>query len=131
MSGALQPNETAAASRTILVVDDAGMVRRRCSQLLTGLGCRVVEAQNGLEALAAYEREKPDVVLLDITMPEMDGLLALKELLKLDADARVVMVTGLAEQSIVLDALRAGAKDFVSKPFEPERLLAAIEKALS
>lgn len=117
--------------QTILVVDDAGLVRRRCNQLLTEHSYNVVEAQNGLEALAQYEESKPDVVLLDITMPEMDGLSALKEIIKLDPGARVIMVTGLGQQSIILDAMKSGAKDFVTKPFEPNRLLAAVQKVLS
>jgi two-component system, chemotaxis family, chemotaxis protein CheY len=117
--------------QTILVVDDAGVVRRRFNQVLTQHSYKVIEAENGLDAVAQYKENKPDAVLLDITMPEMDGISALKEIIKLDPSARVVMVTGLGQQSIILDAIRSGAKDFVTKPCENDRLLAVLEKALT
>ncbi|MDA8187400.1 MAG: response regulator [Dehalococcoidales bacterium] len=116
---------------TLLVVDDAAFMRMRCSKLLTDNGYDVVEAENGVQAIKKYQEHRPDGVLLDITMPEMDGLTALKEIKKLDPGARVAMVTAMGQQSLVIDALKSGAKDFVLKPFQSERVLAAVKKMLS
>ena len=112
----------------ILVVDDAAFMRMRCSKLLTDSGYEVVEAENGLDAIAKYKASKPDAVLLDITMPEMDGLTALKEIRKVDPEAKVAMVTAMGQQSMIMDAIKSGAKDFVVKPFQPDRVLAAVKK---
>ncbi len=112
----------------ILVVDDAAFMRMRCSKLLTENGYDVVEAENGLDAIAKYKESKPDAVLLDITMPEMDGLTALKEIRKVDPEAKVAMVTAMGQQSMIMDAIKSGAKDFVVKPFQPDRVLAAVKK---
>jgi two-component system chemotaxis response regulator CheY len=114
-----------------MIVDDAAFMRLKCSQLLTQNGYKVIEASNGAEALAKYKEFKPDGILLDITMPDMDGLTALKELMALDNNAKVAMVTAMGQQSIVIEALKSGAKDFVVKPFDPDRVLAAIKKMLS
>ncbi len=113
---------------TILVVDDAAFMRMRMSKILTEAGYQVVQAENGLEAVAKYQSEKPDAVLMDITMPEMDGLTALKEIRSLDPAARVAMVTALGQQQIVLEAVKSGAKDFLVKPCEGDRVLAAVSK---
>jgi len=115
----------------ILVVDDAAFMRMRCSKLLTENGHEVVEAGTGREAVEQYKNTSPDAVLLDITMPDMDGLSALKEIRSHDPDARVAMVTAMGQQSIVMEALQAGAKDFVVKPFDAARVLAAIEKLVA
>lgn len=115
----------------ILVVDDAEFLRVRISKVLTGSGHQVIEADNGVSAVDAYSSGHPDAVLLDITMPEMDGLAALKEIRASDPEARVVMLTALGQESIVLEAIKFGAKDFVVKPFQPERVLAAIDRALA
>ncbi len=115
---------------TILVVDDAAFMRMRCKKLLTQSGYDVVEANTGAQAVDAYQQNRPDMVLLDITMPDMDGLTALKEIKKIDPTARVAMVTAMGQQSIVMDALKAGALDFVVKPFDQDRMLAAIRKIL-
>ena len=112
----------------ILEVDDAAFMRMRCSKLLTDNGYEVVEAENGLDAIAKYKETKPDAVLLDITMPEMDGLTALKEIRKVDPEAKVAMVTAMGQQSMIMDAIKSGAKDFVVKPFQPDRVLAAVKK---
>ena len=114
----------------ILVVDDAAFMRMRCSKLLTENGYEVVEAENGLDAIAKYKESKPDAVLLDITMPEMDGLTALKEIRKVDPEAKVAMVTAMGQQSMIMDAIKSGAKDFVVKPFQPDRVLAAVKKLI-
>lgn len=115
----------------ILVVDDAEFLRVRISKMLVGGGHEVMEADNGLNAVNTYKSAKPDAVLMDITMPEMDGLAALKEIRAADPQARVVMLTALGQESVVMEAIKSGAKDFVVKPFEPERVLAAITKALA
>lgn len=116
---------------TILVVDDAAFMRMRCAKLLKENGYDVVEADNGAVALEVYKDKKPDAVLMDITMPEMDGLAALKALREIDPDVRVAMVTAMGQQSIIMDAIKNGAKDFVVKPFEKERVLEAVEKLLA
>ncbi|HVA25970.1 MAG TPA: response regulator [Chloroflexota bacterium] len=115
---------------TLLIVDDAAFMRMRLVKLLSNNGYDAVEAENGLEAIAKYKEIKPDGVLLDITMPEMDGLTALKEIRKADPNARVVMVTGLGQQSMVVEALKSGAKDFILKPYNDDRVLAAVNKLL-
>jgi len=114
----------------VMVVDDAAFMRMRCAKLLKDHGYQVVEAENGVDAVRKYQEKKPDAVLMDITMPEMDGLAALKEIKKLDPTAKVAMVTALGQQSMVIDALKSGAKDFVLKPFEPARMLGALQKLL-
>jgi two-component system chemotaxis response regulator CheY len=112
----------------VLVVDDAAFMRMRLSNLLKQAGHQVVEASNGREALGAYAAEKPDLVFMDITMPEMDGLEALKRLRALDPEARVVVCTALGQQSMVIEAVKAGARDFIVKPFQPDRVLQAVQK---
>jgi two-component system chemotaxis response regulator CheY len=107
----------------ILIVDDAAFMRMRMSKILGEAGHEVVQAENGLDAA-----ERPDCVLMDITMPEMDGLTALKEIRAFDANARVAMVTALGQQQIVLEAVKAGAKDFLVKPCEGDRVLATVGK---
>ena len=114
----------------ILVVDDAQFMRMRASKLLTQNGYEVIEAANGVEAVQRYKEERPDAVMMDITMPDMDGLEALKELRKIDPGARIAMVTAMGQQSIVLEAIKAGARDFVVKPFDPNRVLAAVQKMI-
>lgn len=113
---------------TLLVVDDAAFMRMRCSKLLEENGYKVIEAENGVQAVQMYQQHKPDAVLLDITMPEMDGLTALKEIRKLDPNARVAMVTAMGQQSIVMEALKSGARDFVLKPFQSDRVLGTVKK---
>jgi two-component system chemotaxis response regulator CheY len=115
----------------ILVVDDAEFLRVRIAKMLTGDGHEIIEAENGLKAVEAYKAHHPDLVLMDITMPEMDGLSALKEIRAFDAKARVVMLTALGQESVVLEAIKSGARDFVVKPFERERVLGAITKLLA
>ncbi len=115
----------------VLVVDDAAFMRMRCKKLLTQSGYEVIEAATGSQAVEMYQSDNPDLVLLDITMPDMDGLTALREIMKIDPDARVAMVTAMGQQSMVMDALKAGAKDFVIKPFDQDRVLAAIKKLMA
>ncbi len=115
----------------ILVVDDAAFMRMRATKMLTENGYEVVEAGTGREAVDKYKDVKPDAVLLDITMPDMDGLTALREIKVLDPNAKVAMVTAMGQQSIVMEALKAGAKDFIVKPFDPARVLGAVQKMIS
>jgi two-component system chemotaxis response regulator CheY len=116
---------------TVLIVDDIAMMRSELRRILEEYGMTVVgEAENGRAGVEAYARLKPQVVLLDITMPEMDGLTALKEIRRQDPAARVVMCSALGQQRYLLAAIRSGARDFVVKPFNPERIAGAIRKAL-
>ena len=115
----------------VLVVDDAAFMRLRACKVLQDNGHEVVQAETGADAVRQYAAHKPDAVLMDITMPEMDGLAALKEIKKLDPAARVAMVTAMGQQAIVMEALKAGAKDFVLKPFQPDRVLGALQKLLA
>ena len=115
---------------TVLVVDDAQFVRVRLSRLLKNQGYDIIEAGDGNEAVDQYRQHAPDAVLLDITMPQKDGLQVLKEIRAGDPKARVVMLTALGQQSIVLEAIKSGARDFIVKPFEPDRVLEALQKVL-
>jgi two-component system, chemotaxis family, chemotaxis protein CheY len=116
----------------VLIVDDAAFMRKMLSDALTGGGHEVVgEAGNGAEAVERFQELRPDLTTLDITMPEKDGLQALKEILSFDPAARVVMCSALGQESKVLESIKAGAKDFVVKPFQAERVLDAVGKALA
>ena len=115
----------------VMVVDDAAFMRLRACKVLQDNGHEVVQAENGLEAVRQYAEQRPDAVLLDITMPEMDGLEALREIRRMDPTARIAMVTAMGQQSIVMEALRAGARDFVLMPFQPDRMLGALHKLLA
>ena len=112
----------------VLVVDDAAFMRMRLSKLLKEHGHEVVEASNGQEAVDRYRDAGPQVVLMDITMPVMDGIQAVLAIRGVDAQARIVMCSALGQQSMVIEAIRAGAKDFVVKPYTPDRVLQAVNK---
>jgi len=116
----------------ILVVDDAAFMRMMMKDILVKGDHEVVgEAEDGKQCIQEYGRLKPDLVTLDITMPELDGLNALLALKKLAPDVKVIMVSAMGQQDIVVQAIKSGAKDFVVKPFQPERVLEAINKALA
>ncbi len=115
----------------ILIADDAAFMRMRCSKLLVENGHEVIEATNGAEALEKYKEHRPDGVLLDITMPKMDGIVALQEILKIDPSARVAMVTALGQKSMVMNAIKAGARDFETKPFEGARVIGTVQKLIA
>src|SRR5690242_4899089 len=116
----------------ILVVDDAAFMRKMVSDALTKGGHEVVgEAGNGVEAVSQFQELKPELTTLDITMPEKDGLAALREIIEIDPTARVVMCSALGQETKVLESIKAGAKDFVVKPFQAERVLEAVGKALA
>jgi len=114
--------------KTILVADDAEFMRMRCTKLLHENGYETIVATNGKEAVEMYKAKKPDLVLLDISMPEMSGFEALQEILKLDKNAKVAMVTAVNAKPMVVKCIEAGAKDFVIKPFEPSRVLNTVHK---
>ena len=115
----------------VLIVDDAAFMRKMLGDVLTKGGHEVIgEGANGVEAIAQYQALRPDIMTLDITMPEKDGLAALREILTLEPAAKVVMCSALGQESKVLEAIKSGAKDFVVKPFQPDRVLDAIGKAL-
>jgi two-component system chemotaxis response regulator CheY len=115
----------------VLVVDDAAFMRVRAARVLEDAGHEVAQAENGVQTVQKYADWRPDAVLMDITMPEMDGLAALKEIKKIDPEARVAMVTAMGQPGIVMEALKSGARDFVLKPFQPDRVLAALNKLLA
>ena len=116
----------------VLIVDDAAFMRKMLSDALSGGGHEVVgEAANGNEAVQQFQALRPELTTLDITMPEKDGLQALREILSFDPTARVVMCSALGQESKVLESIKAGAKDFVVKPFEASRVLEAVGKALA
>ena len=116
----------------ILVVDDAAFMRKMVGDALAKGGHEVVgEAGNGVEAVARFQELKPDLMTLDITMPDKDGLTALAEIVAADPSARVVMCSALGQEAKVLEAIKLGAKDFVVKPFQPDRVIEAVGKALA
>lgn len=116
---------------TVLLVDDAEQVRSLCKQVLAPHGCTALKAENGQAAVAAHQQHHPDVVVMDIAMPVMDGLSALKKIMRLDPQARVMMVTAMGQEAQVRAAADAGARDFIVKPFGSSRFLAGIHKLLA
>lgn len=118
-------------SQRILIVDDAAFMRMMIKDILTKSGFNVIgEAQDGAEAVEKYKELSPDLVTMDITMPEMDGVEALKQIQELNQEAKVIMCSAMGQQAMVIDAIQAGAKDFIVKPFEAERVIEAIQKVL-
>jgi two-component system, chemotaxis family, chemotaxis protein CheY len=116
----------------ILIVDDAAFMRMMLRNMLTKFGFEVVgEAQNGIEAIQQYLNLMPDVVTMDITMPEMDGILAVAAILKIDRKAKIIMCSAMAQKKMVVDAMMAGAKDFIVKPFQEEKVQEALVKVLA
>ena len=115
----------------VLVVDDAAFMRMMVKDILSKNGYEVVgEAENGMKALEKYQELKPDLVTMDITMPEMDGISAVKEIKKVDPNAKIVMCSAMGQQAMVIEAIQAGARDFIVKPFQPDRVLEAVRKAV-
>ena len=115
----------------VLIVDDASFMRMMIKDILQKNGFEVIgEAANGIEAVNLYKKEKPDVVTMDITMPDMDGIEAVKEIRAFDPGAKIIMCSAMGQQSMVMDAIKSGAKDFIVKPFQADRVLEAIRKVV-
>lgn len=118
-------------SKKVMIVDDAVFMRMMVKDILEKNGFEVVaEAENGAVAVEQYKTSSPDIVTMDITMPEMNGIEALKEIKKQDPDAKVIMCSAMGQQAMVMDAIKSGAVDFIVKPFNAERVMEAINKAL-
>ena len=118
-------------SAKILTVDDAMYMRTMLKNILDGAGYEIIEAADGSAGVATYEAEQPDLVLMDITMPEMDGITATKTILEKDPSAKVVICSALGQQQMVLEAVQAGASEYVVKPFEPEQVLEVVKRLLA
>ncbi len=118
-------------AKNILIVDDAAFMRMMIKDILTKNGYNVVgEAENGAKAFEKYNEVKPDLVLMDITMPEVDGIQALKNIRAADAGAKIIMCSAMGQQAMVIESIQAGAKDFIVKPFQPDRVLEAVKKVV-
>ena len=116
----------------VLIADDAAFMRMMIKNILTEAGFEIAgEAENGAVAVNKYRELKPDLTTMDITMPEMDGIAALKEIRSMDPNARIVMCSAMGQQAMVIESIQAGARDFIVKPFQPDRVVEAVNKALS
>jgi len=119
-------------AKRVLVVDDAAFMRMMIKDILLKNGYEIAgEAENGSVAVEMYKDLKPDLVTMDITMPEMDGIAAVRAIIAQDPAAKIIMCSAMGQQAMVIDAIQAGAKDFVVKPFQPERVLEAVRKVLN
>ncbi|MBF8377231.1 response regulator [Alicyclobacillus mali] len=115
----------------ILVVDDAAFMRMMIKDILTKNGHEVVgEAADGAQAVERYQELQPDLVTMDITMPEVDGIEAIKRIRQIDPNARIIVCSAMGQQAMVIEAIQAGAKDFIVKPFQADRVVEAVQKAL-
>ena len=118
-------------AKNILICDDAAFMRMMIKDILTKNGYNVAgEAENGAKAVEKYSDVKPDLVLMDITMPEMDGIQALKKIKEVDGGANVIMCSAMGQQAMVIEAIQNGAKDFIVKPFQADRVLEAVKKVI-
>jgi len=118
--------------KRILIVDDAAFMRMMIKNIITKNGYEVIgEAENGRVAVELYKQHKPDLVTMDITMPEMNGIEGVKAIRGIDPDASIIMCSAMGQQAMVMEAIQAGAKDFVVKPFQQDRILQAIERVLT
>lgn len=116
----------------ILIVDDAAFMRMMVKDILVKNGFQVLgEAENGAKAIEKYKELSPDLVIMDITMPEVDGIQAVKEIKKINPSAKIVMCSAMGQQAMVIEAIQAGAKDFIVKPFQADRVVEAVRKVLS
>ncbi len=119
-------------SRTVLIVDDAVFMRTMISDILKQAGFEVVgEASSGVEAIEKYKELQPDLVTMDIVMPDMGGIDAVREIMKTDPSARILMCSAMGQQGLVVEAIQAGARDFIVKPFQPSRVLEAVQRLLA
>ena len=119
-------------THTVLVCDDAIFMRTMIGDILSQAGFEVVgEADSGVQAVEKYRQLKPDLVTMDIVMPDMGGIEAVREICKSDPEARILMCSAMGQQALVVEAIQAGAKDFVVKPFQPSRVLEAVQRVLA
>ena len=117
--------------KNILICDDAAFMRMMIKDILTKNGYNVAgEAENGAKGIEKYKELKPDLVLMDITMPEMDGIEALKAIKSADSNAKVIMCSAMGQQAMVIESIQAGAKDFIVKPFQADRVIEAVKKVV-
>ena len=115
----------------VMICDDAAFMRMMIKDILTKNGYNIVgEAENGAKAVEKYAELKPDLVLMDITMPEMDGIEALKKIKAADANASIIMCSAMGQQAMVIESIQSGAKDFIVKPFQADRVLEAVQKVV-
>ncbi|HHY77121.1 MAG TPA: response regulator [Clostridiales bacterium] len=115
----------------ILIVDDATFMRMMIKDVLVKNGFTIAgEAENGAKAVDKYKELNPDLVIMDITMPEVDGIQAVREIKKIDPSAKIIMCSAMGQQAMVIEAIQAGAKDFIVKPFQAERIIEAVKKVL-
>lgn len=118
-------------AKNILICDDAAFMRMMIKDILVKNGYVVIaEAENGLKAIEKYNETKPDLVMLDITMPEMDGIQALKKIQEMDPASNIIMCSAMGQQAMVIEAIQSGAKDFIVKPFQADRVLEAVRKVV-
>jgi two-component system, chemotaxis family, chemotaxis protein CheY len=118
-------------AHTVLICDDAIFMRTMIGDILTQAGFQIVgEAETGLQAVQKYRELKPDLVTMDIVMPDMGGIDAVREIMKDDPAAKVLMCSAMGQQALVIEAIQAGARDFVVKPFQPSRVLEAVQRVL-
>ncbi|HHU90562.1 MAG TPA: response regulator [Clostridiaceae bacterium] len=116
---------------SILIVDDAAFMRMMIKDILSKNGYTVVgEAENGIKAIEKFKEVNPDLVIMDITMPEMDGIQAVKQIKAIDDSARIIMCSAMGQQAMVIESIQAGARDFIVKPFQAERVLEAVRKVV-
>ncbi len=115
----------------VLIVDDAAFMRMMIRDVLSKNGYEILgEAENGQKAIEKYRELKPDLVIMDITMPEVDGIQAVKEIMKISNDAKIVMCSAMGQQAMVIEAIQAGARDFIVKPFQADRVIEAVRKVI-
>ncbi len=117
--------------KKVLIVDDAAFMRMMIKDILSKNGYEVVgEAENGARAIEKYKELIPDLVVMDITMPEVDGIQAVKEIKKINGDSKIIMCSAMGQQAMVIESIQAGARDFIVKPFQAERVVEAVKKVL-
>jgi two-component system chemotaxis response regulator CheY len=116
---------------SILIVDDAAFMRMMIKDILSKNGYSVIgEAENGIKAIEKYKEVNPDLVIMDITMPEMDGIQAVKQIKAINDSAKIIMCSAMGQQAMVIESIQAGARDFIVKPFQAERVIEAVKKVV-
>lgn len=118
-------------AQTVLIVDDVAFVRQTLSEILTEAGYQVIaEAADGQQAVEMYRKHRPDVVTMDVVMPNMSGIEATRKLLKAEPSARVIMVTAMGQENLIMEAINSGARDYITKPFSADLILKTLERVL-